>query len=86
MTLKEDILQAKSENKIVFGSNETLKAIKNKSASLIVLSENCQEFVKRDITYYAKLAKIEIKTFKDSKELGVLCGKPFIISALAILK
>ena len=86
MTLKEDILEAKKKKRLVFGSKQSLKAIKDKSASLVILSENCQESVKRDITHYAKIAKTEIKTFKDSKELGIICGKPFVISVLTILK
>ncbi len=67
------------ENKVVVGSRETLK--KKDEANLIILASNCPPEVREEL----KGAEI-IEYPGIGIELGAACGKPFGISALAILE
>lgn len=79
--LKEAI---SSKNAIV-GSKETVKMLKTKKLKLVILSNNCPEELKKDITKYSKLSETKTENFEGtSKQLGILCGKPFPIAVLSI--
>ncbi|AMH93779.1 ribosomal protein L30e Rpl30e [methanogenic archaeon ISO4-H5] len=69
-----------STGKVEFGVDQTEKAVKNGKAQMIVLSANCPsaELVNN------KDVKIHIYS-GNNMELGALCGKPFSVSALAII-
>jgi ribosomal protein L30E len=50
-----------------------------------VVAENIPRKMKEEIEHNSKVSNIKIETFSGtSKELGVVCGKQFPISALAI--
>ena len=69
-----------STGKVEFGVDQTEKAVKTGKAQMIVLSSNCPS-----------AAIVNNKDVKDhiysgnNMELGALCGKPFSVSALAII-
>jgi ribosomal protein L30E len=43
------------------------------------------EKIRKEIEHNAKIAGIKVEIFdKSSKELGVLCGKPYPVSVLVI--
>ncbi len=72
--------------KIVIGSKETLKEVKHGRAKLVVVASNAPKHIKDDIMYYAKLSNIPVYVYPGSSvELGALCGKPFVIAALAVI-
>ena len=85
-TLINQMKEAIEKKKIVIGSSRTIKHLKMKKLKLVVLSTNCPDNVKKDIEHYAGLAGISIETFDGtSKQLGIICGKPFPIVALSIM-
>lgn len=86
MKIEEEILKAKDADKIVYGGKQALQYIKEGKAKMIIIAENCEQDIKNDINHYASIANIPVNVYKDSKEIGIFCGKPFTISALAILK
>jgi len=52
---------------------------------MAILSSNCPTEKAEAITAYGRLAEIPVLTHaKDSVDLGVLCGKPYPVSALVI--
>ncbi|MHC1567201.1 MAG: 50S ribosomal protein L30e [Candidatus Syntropharchaeia archaeon] len=66
--------------KVVIGSRETLKMVRNGKAKLVIVASNCPEEVRREIG--------EVTVFEypgKNTELGPACGKPFAISALAVI-
>ena len=64
-----------------FGLAETKKCIKNGEARLVVVSSNCPE---KSLTESGSSPKVLV--FDGTNvELGSACGKPFPISALAII-
>ncbi len=71
---------AATTGKVRFGLAETRKAVKKGEAKLIVVSSNCPE---ADV---AGKSNLKVVVFSGSNvELGSACGKPFPISALAII-
>ncbi len=70
------------EGKVAIGAKESLKAIDRGDAQLIILASNCPEKFKRMIEQ-SETPTVEVDF--SSAELGSLGGKPFIVSALAII-
>ena len=85
MTLSDTIQEAIKSNKIIIGYRETIRFIKVNSPKLIVVAKNIPENMMKEIEYNTKISGVKIEIFEGtSKELGIICGKKFPISALAI--
>ena len=72
---------ALKDNKVVFGTERALKALKNNGAKEVFVSKNCPEDLKETIEKYSKLNEIKVSMldiFND--ELGSVCKKPFSIN------
>jgi len=81
----DEIKNALKEKRIVLGSKQTIKNLKLKNIKFVVIANNCPENIKKDIEYYSKLTGIKVEVFDGTaKQLGITCGKPFAIAALAI--
>lgn len=73
------------ENRIILGYRTVIKSIKTSRPELIVFANNIPEEKRRMIEHTAKIARIEIKEYpNDGVNLGLVCGKPFPVSVLAI--
>lgn len=87
---KKDITEIKKllkMDKVIIGTEKTIKNLKLGKLSKIFLSENCPEDVKGDISRYAGLVDVKVtKLNLPNDELGVLCKKPFSTSVLGITK
>jgi len=71
--------------KVWFGANNAIKNVKMGKAKLVVIAENCPKNTREDIEYYCKLSRIPMIIYKGTSiDLGAVCGKPFMISALTI--
>ncbi|MEM5829159.1 MAG: 50S ribosomal protein L30e [Candidatus Aenigmatarchaeota archaeon] len=85
MNLEEEILDANKAGNVILGYRESKKFIKLNKAKLIVIAQNTPEKMKKEIEHNAKIAGIKVEIIsKSSKELGVLCGKPYPVSVLVI--
>ena len=74
-----------AEGKVDMGSKEAIKNLKTKQVGMIILSKNCPEQVRKDIERYANMVEVEVQNFDGtSKELGIICGKPFPVAAITI--
>ena len=73
MSLENDI---KNRDKLVIGTKEIMK--KSKKIKTVYVSSNYDE------NLFADLNVIKVK--QNSEELGALLKKPFLISAIGILK
>lgn len=86
MALIEDVQAAVKAGKAIIGYRQTLKAAKTGSPKMIVISGNMPEAMKKNIEQNAKAAGIDMQIFDGtSTQLGVVCGKSFPISAIAIM-
>ena len=71
--------------KVVLGANEAVKNAQSGKAKLIVIAANCPTNARGDIEYYGGLSGINIVVYKGTSiDLGMACGKPFMVSALSI--
>lgn len=82
MSLK-DLKKALKEKTITFGTEKTLKMLRNGKAKKVFISSNCPEETKQTIIYYAKMNNVDVvKLSLPNDEIGLTCKKPFGISVL----
>ncbi|AFD00886.1 LSU ribosomal protein L30E [Methanocella conradii HZ254] len=68
--------------KVLVGTRQAIKASKRGVAKLVIVASNCPGEVKKQI----KESNVPVYEFPGmSVDLGPMCGKPFIVSALTIL-
>lgn len=85
MTIEETVQDAIKDEKIILGYRESIKFIKLDIPKLIVMAKNIPETMRKEIEHSAKVGKTKIETFQgNSKELGIVCGKPFPVTVLVI--
>jgi large subunit ribosomal protein L30e len=71
--------------KVLFGANNAIKNAKIGKARLIIVAANCPQKIREDIAYYCRLSNVPVIIYKgNSIDLGAVCGKPFMVSALTI--
>ena len=69
---------------VKIGRKETISAISNGSAKLIVLSDNCTYI--NEIDKLSKEKKIPIYNFNSNGiDLGHTCGKNYVVSSFAVI-
>lgn len=87
MEVNKEIGQAVATGKVVIGTAKSLKTIKHGQARLVIVASTCVRSTVADIEHYAKLANVPVHVFSgDSRELGLACGKPFMISVLTVVE
>ncbi len=85
--ISKAVRMAVDTGKVKFGTRDGIKAALKGDAKLILLSSNCPEETRSDITRHAKLSGVQVHVFAGTSfELGSLCGKPFPVSALCIFE
>ncbi|MFQ6081438.1 MAG: 50S ribosomal protein L30e [Candidatus Bathyarchaeia archaeon] len=71
--------------KVLFGANNAIKNAKMGKAKLIIVAANCPQRIREDIKYYCRLSNVPVIIYNgNSIDLGTVCGKPFMVSALTI--
>jgi large subunit ribosomal protein L30e len=79
------ISTAVKTGRVLFGANNAVKNAKLGRAKIIIVASNCQRKIMDDIMYYSKLSDVPVIIYKGSSiDLGITCGKPFMVSALTI--
>ena len=79
------IAMAVKTGKVLFGAKTALRSAITGKVRLIIVASNCSERLRRDLARYCMLSKTPFRVIKrTSIELGRICGKPFVISALTI--
>jgi len=70
-----------STGKVVIGTRQTIDAAKNQKAQMVVLSSNCLENTRNELKGIPA-----INYPGNGIDLGIACGKPFSITAFAVLE
>ena len=74
-----------STGRIHLGSKIALREMRRGRAKMAIISSNCPDEITERVENYGRLANIPVLRHpKDSIDLGVLCGKPFPVSAIVI--
>ena len=83
MDFNASLRRAIKTGNVILGQNNTENCVKEGKAQMVVIAANCPENFKSQLAGYEK---IFIHTFDGSSvALGKACGKPFMVSALAIV-
>jgi len=71
--------------KVQFGANKAVENAKMGRAKLIILASNCPRNVVEDIMNYSRFSNVQVVIYKGTSiDLGGVCGKPFMVSALSV--
>ncbi len=83
MDINKVLKTAVTTGKVLFGYEQTEKAVKAKKAKLIIVSSNCPD---RHLALLDEHKDIPFHRFSGNNiELGSACGKPFSVSILSVL-
>ena len=83
----DEIKKLLKTDKLVIGTEETLKRLKTTKLENVYIAKNCPADVKADITHYTELAGVKLILLDiPNDELGDLCKKSFSISVIGVLK
>ena len=82
MDIKRALRNVQETGRVSIGFKETMKTLKKGQVKLVIVSKNCPTEHLKDVRKH----KVPIYTYNgNNAELGAACGKPFSISALAII-
>jgi large subunit ribosomal protein L30e len=71
--------------KVVLGANEAVRNAQSGKTKLIVIAANCPAEIRGDIECYSRLSDVNVVVYKGTSiDLGMACGKPFMVSALSV--
>jgi large subunit ribosomal protein L30e len=84
-SIDHELRLALSTGRVQLGSKTAIREMRRGRAQLAILSSNCPRERKATIEDFGKLSEIPVVTHgKDSLDLGILCGKPYPVSAIVI--
>ncbi|MFX0106744.1 MAG: 50S ribosomal protein L30e [Candidatus Hodarchaeota archaeon] len=87
MSLNQPIASAVSTGECRIGAKSSIDSIKTGEAKLVVVAANCPKDQYDDIKSYAKFSDIKVVEFEGTSwDLGEVVGKPFMVSAIAVVK
>jgi large subunit ribosomal protein L30e len=87
MSMNQPIASAVSTGKCKIGAKSSIDAVKKGEAKLVVVAANCPKNEYADLQRYAQLSGIKVQTFEGTSwDLGEVVGKPFMVSAIAIIE
>ena len=82
INIDKALIKAVKTGKVAIGSKKAIELSNSGEAKIIILAKNCPEDTKKQI----ESSKVPIYVYDGTgRELGPVCGKPFIIAAMAIL-
>ena len=83
----KEIKQLLKTKKLIFGTEQVIKNMKQNKLEKFFISSNCKYETKKDLEHYAKMEKVEgLSLKKSNKDIGIICKRPFSISVVGVLK
>lgn len=85
MTLTEDIQSGIKSKKVIIGYNESINYIKLNAPRMVIVASNLPNSIRQELEHNAKVSRTKFEVFDGtSRELGVVCGKPFPVTTIII--
>lgn len=82
INVDKSLIKAVKTGKVIIGSKKAIELSASGDAKMVVLAKNCPEETRKKI----EETDAPIYTYNGtSRELGPICGKPFVIAAMAVL-
>ncbi|MHB8585808.1 MAG: 50S ribosomal protein L30e [Thermoplasmatota archaeon] len=87
MDINRALRSAAQTGKVLLGTRETIRAVKDKKAKLVVLADNTPKVDQDALMGAAKSSGVPVYKFQGTnQELGPACGKPFAVTMLGVLE
>ena len=87
MDVNRALRSATQTGTVLLGLRETVKAIEDKKAKLVVIAENALASDAEKVQGLAAKNKVPVYRFHGKNtELGPACGKPFSVAVLSVLE
>lgn len=84
MDVLRELKEASSTGGLIFGQKQSKSSCADGKAKLIIFSMNCpEEYVTELTTEHSGVTMYRVNVV--NRELGAVCGKPFPVSAIAVL-
>jgi large subunit ribosomal protein L30e len=84
-SVDHELRMAINTGRIYLGSKVAIRELRRGRALMAILSSNCPSETSNEIDDYGKLSSVPVLHHqKDSRDLGILCGKPFPVSTIVI--
>ncbi len=84
-SIDRELRMAVTTGRVGLGSKRALREMRRGRPKMAIISINCPAEMKERIENYGRLSNIPVLSHqKDSLDLGLLCGKPFPVSAIVI--
>ncbi len=81
----EEIKKNLNTDKMLIGTNETLRALRRGKISKVFVASNCEPETKHALEHYTEMQKIPLVELEvPNKEIGVVCRKQFSISVIGL--
>ncbi len=81
-----DIRLAVESGETAIGLRNASRAVVSSRAKLIIISSKLDQSSAEDIKHIASISKVPVVVYDaDSMGLGTVCGKPYSVSALAVI-
>ncbi len=78
------LIKAIKSGSVIFGSKKSIQSANSGKVKLLIIAKNCPEYIFKSVSCISN----ETKTYVydgTSKQLGLICGKPFTIALMGIL-
>jgi large subunit ribosomal protein L30e len=83
----EEIKKLIKQGKVIMGTERVQKLLRQNKLAKVFIAVNCRKDLVETIVHYGKIVQADVVQLKyPNDELGVLCKKPFSISALGIVR
>ena len=84
MDMNRALRQVVQTGEVHFGVRQAKRALKDRTAQLLIVPENIPQDTLTDLR---SVSKVPMVRFSGTNfELGTVCGKPFSVSALTIIE
>jgi large subunit ribosomal protein L30e len=82
----EKVIKTTSKSgRLFLGAKKAMEVAQSGKAVALIVASNCPQGVLRQLKHHASLSNMPVHTYPStSADLGMVCGKPFAVSAVTI--
>lgn len=82
----EKVIKTTSKSgRLFLGAKKAMEAAQSGKAVALIVASNCPQGILRQLKHHAALSNMPVHTYPStSADLGMVCGKPFAVSAVTI--
>jgi large subunit ribosomal protein L30e len=87
MTTNEELKKIAESSKVIFGSTETIKRLKQAKVSKVFIASNIPADIEKDIKYNAELSGADVEKINvPNDEFGIIFKRTHTLLAISVLK